>query len=133
VVCARLAGQMDSDRVDDEPRPLDGRRPVALGGDGAVGDNVTFVHLTLLIVDGAIVVGTGDCPDEAAAGSQIQLDVPVTVTLTEVEAVAVDLSAPLFRHEAVMAAHDDPLLLCEPRLEFGFGGLLGGGDPPAFW
>jgi hypothetical protein len=68
-MCACLAGEMDSDRVDDELRPLERRRPVALNGGCALGDYVTFVHLALLVADGAVVVGASDRADKAAAGS----------------------------------------------------------------
>jgi hypothetical protein len=102
VVRACLAGKVDSDRVDDELCPFDGRSSVALGDGCAVGDDVPVVELALLVVDGAVVVGAGGCPDEVAAGPQIELDAPLVVALAEVEAVAVDFPAPLFGRKAAM-------------------------------
>jgi hypothetical protein len=57
---------MDSYRVDDELCPFDGPSPIPLRGSGALGDDIVFVHLPLLVTDGAIVGGAGDCLDEAA-------------------------------------------------------------------
>ena len=76
----------------------------------------------------AVVVGAGDCADEAAAGPKINFDAPLGVALAEVETMTVDFAHPLFRTRAVVAVHDDPLLVREPRLKLGFLGLLGGFD-----
>jgi hypothetical protein len=94
---------MDSDGVDDELCQLDGRRPIALGGSFAVGDDVAFVSLSRTVEEGTVDVGAGDDSNCASAGLQIELYAPLVLARTEIEGVTVDLPAPFFRRPATMS------------------------------
>lgn len=126
VMCAYLPPEVIADRGHDEPRSLHDGGSVVLGADGSGGNDVALLELSLPVTRGAVVIVAVDHVKELVGRAKVDLDVPVVVAFAEVEAVTVDVAAPLFGRPAAVTVHDHTRVMGQPVLQFCLSCFVGG-------
>ena len=132
MVCADLPPKVVADDLDDEVGALGGVGAVAVGVEGAGGDDVSAFQVQLSVAGGAIVILAVDDSHGLTGGAEVDFEIPVSAAFAKVEAVFVDLAAPLFRRPAAVAMDDDSWVVGEPGLKVLLGSLVGGTNLEGF-